>query len=307
MALGGFSRSFGSRAGRQSLHPVPMISAMIDSPPPRSDAPLVPPAEPAAPVERVPGPELQPAKSILAAALRRCARVGLRLVVTAPGDVDTFSSGLVRFPERIVEATAHDRYTRAYRMFSDAASQVHDQASWRVLVLDESSHVVGAVTARFFCGDIGMEYVNALSLLAGYAPVLRNECALAVNEVFARAQRHARTPAEISHWAVASGPHARLILATLSRAMLALATAFDLPLAILAANHERGEMAHLVRWPAAPLGRQGKFYLPPFVHRATGARLRFLVIDSSALGGRLRMAAADLAVLRERCPIVSAQ
>jgi hypothetical protein len=89
--------------------------------------------------------------------------------------------------------------------------------------------------------------------------------------------------------------------------MLALGVAFDLPLAIAAADHERGDLSRFMRWATGPLGRRGKFYLPPFVHRTTGARLRLLVIDTSALGARLRGAAVDLAVLRDQCPIISVQ
>lgn len=246
------------------------------------------------------------ARSVLAAALRRCDRAGLRLVVTAPAEVHTFSAGIRRFPERLIEPTAHARYDRAYRNFNRGVGRGHDPASWRLLMFDARSQVVGAITARFFCGEVGLEYVHALSLLAGYPPSFRNECHEAVTEAFARAQRHARTPAEISDWSV-RGPHARLVLATLIRAMLALGVAFELPLVLVAANHERGELAHFIRWPASPLGRQDKFYLPPFVHRASGARLRLLLLDSSALGGRLCGAAVDLGVLRECCPIISAQ
>jgi hypothetical protein len=253
------------------------------------------------------GPGAAPAPSLLAAALRRCARAGLRVVITAPADVRAFSRGVMRFPERLIEPGTHARYGWAYRNFKGAADNTQDRGSWRVLVLDNRSRVVGAVTARFFCGETSREYVHALSLLAGNAPVFCNECDLAVGELFSRAQRYARTPAEISHWSVADGRHARLVTVTLIRAMLALSVAFDLPLALVAADHQRGELARFMRWATTPLGRRGKFYLPPFVHRASGTRLRLLVVDTSALGARLRGAAIDLGVLRERCPIISVQ
>jgi hypothetical protein len=250
---------------------------------------------------------LNPPKSVLSAALNRCASVGLRVVVTAPADVRTFSRGITRFPERLIEPTTFGRYGRAYRSFTAGPESAHDRGSWRILVLDAKYHVAGAITARFFCGDVVRDYLHTSDLVAGCSAVFRNECQQAVAETFARAQRYARTPAEISHWSVAEGPHRELIAVTLIRAMLALSVGFDLPLVIAAADHERGELSRFMRWATTPLGRSGKFYLPPFVNRATGARLRMLVIDTSALGSRLRGAALDLGVLRERCPIVSAQ
>ena len=254
-------------------------------------------------------PAPAPDRSLLAAALRRCDAAGLRVVVTAPADVRIFSRGITRFPERLVEPGMHARCERAYRAFARAKDldAPHDRASWRVLVLDRAWRVVGAITARFFCGEAQREHVHALSLLAGGAPVFRHECGLAVNELFSHAQRYARTPAEISHWSVAPEPQAALVTVTLIRAILALGVAFDLPLALVAADHQRGELARFMRWATTPLGRHGRFYLPPFVHRETGARLRLLVIDTSALGPRLRGAALDLGVLRQRCAIVSVQ
>jgi hypothetical protein len=250
---------------------------------------------------------LQPPKSVLAAALNRCARAGLRVVVTAPADVRTFSRGITRYPERLIEPMTFGRYGRAYRSFTGMPDAPHDRGSWRVLVLDAKYHVVGAITARLFCGEIMREYLHSSALVGGCSPVFRNECEQAVSETFARAQRYSRTPAEISHWSIAEGPHVELIGVTLIRAMLALSVGFDLPLAIAAVDHERGEFARFMRWAMTPLGRSGKFYLPPFVSRPTGARFRLIVIDTSALGSRLRGAAIDLGVLRERCPIVSAQ
>lgn len=250
---------------------------------------------------------IEPPKSVLSAALNRCARAGLRVVVMAPGDVRAFSRGITRFPERLIEPVTFGRYGRAYRSFTGLPEESHDRGSWRILVLDAKYHVVGAITARFFCGDIAREYLYTSALVSGCSAVFRNECDQAVGETFARAQRYSRTPAEISHWSIAEGPHVELIGVTLIRAMVALAVGFDLPLAIAAANHERGEFARFMRWAMTPLGRSGKFYLPPFVSRGNGARLRLLVIDTSALGTRLRGAAIDLGVLRERCPIVSAQ
>jgi hypothetical protein len=244
-------------------------------------------------------------KSVLATALRHCERAGLRVVITAPTDVHTFSNGITRFPERLIEPTAHTRYTRLYRAFGVGVDPVQDRGSWRVLVVDARWRIVGALTARFFCGEVSREHVHALSLVTGHPANFRTECELAIGETFSRAQRYARTPAEISHWSVAEGRHARLVTVTLFRAMTALSVAFDLPLALLAAEHERGELARFIRWATAPLGRQGRPYLPPFVYRAD--RLRLLLLDTSALGSRLRGAAIDLGVLRQLCPIISLQ
>jgi hypothetical protein len=244
--------------------------------------------------------------SVLATALEHCERAGLRVVITAPTDVHTFSNGITRFPERLIEPTAHTRYTRLYRAFDHNVDPVQDRGSWRVLVLDSRGRIIGALTARFFCGEVSREHVHALSLVAGPPSNFRTECELAIGETFSRAQRYARTPAEISHWSVAESRHARLVTVTLFRAMMALGVAFDLPVTLFAAAHEHGALARFMRWATAPLGRQGRHYLPPFVYRAE-RRLRLLVLDTSALGSRLRGAAIDLGVLRQRCSIISLQ
>jgi hypothetical protein len=137
--------------------------------------------------------------------------------------------------------------------------------------------------------------------------VFREHCELAVAEAIAKTLQAGRTPAEISHWAVAPGWHAALIAVTLMRALAALAGAFDAPLALVAADNRRGEVTRLMRLGSAPLGLAGRFCLPPFVDHSTGAWLRLLLVDTATFHARSRsVPTADLALLRERAPIVSA-
>jgi hypothetical protein len=243
--------------------------------------------------------------SVLAACLRRLSGSHLSLVITAPLDTDSFWRGIGRFPERWIEPSLHARWDRAYRGFCGGGEQPHEPGSWRLLAFDAEARILGAVTARFFCGAVVREYVHAFSLLKGAAPALRAPCEQSVFETFAQASRHDRTPAEVSHWTSGKGRHARLVGATLQRALVALAAAFDLPVAIAAATHGSSEFSRLTRLSRLSLWRNDRHGLPPFVHQPTGARIRLVVLDTAELGSRLRAAAADLAVLRERCPILS--
>jgi len=175
-----------------------------------------------------------------------------------------------------------------------------------MLAADRDDRVVGAITARFFSGEVVRSQVHAYSLLETSGPVFREECELAMAEMFAAAMRENRTAAEISHWATAGGRHAPLVAATVGRAMEALTAAFDAPIGVVAADHRRGEVARLLRLGGVPLGRAGKFALPPFGHHPSGAWLRLLLVDAEVFRGRLRAASvADLALLREHCPVIS--
>ncbi len=239
--------------------------------------------------------------------LGRIAALGFRLVITAPAESRTFARGLRRFPERRVDPVAPASWDEAYRQFRGGGDLPLDRGSWRILAVDPEGGVAGAITARFFCGEVVRSYVHAYSLLEGSGPVFRDECELAIAETFAGAVRENRTAAEISHWTVADGRHAVLVAATLGRAMEALSAAFDAPVGVVAANHRRREVGRLLRLGGVPLGRAGKFSLPPFPHHPSGAWFRLMLIDAEAFRGRLRAAAiADLARLRTHCPIFSA-
>jgi hypothetical protein len=246
------------------------------------------------------------ATSRFAVCLRRCAAAGIRLIVTTPSDTRAFHRGLSRFPERRSDPTEHVQWETAYRVFCGRGREPHDRGSWRILAVDHDDRVVGAITARFFCGEFVPEYLHMFSLLETTGPVFREHCEMAVGEVVAAAARLRRTPAEISNWAVAPGWHAALVAVTLARAMGALVAAFDAPLVILAADNRRGEVARLMRLGGAPLGLGGRYALPPFVHHTTGAWLRLLLVDAPAFHVRCHSApAADLALLRVRAPIIS--
>ncbi len=259
-----------------------------------------------APTVRAP----QPASNrppFFAACLRRCAEAGLKVVINAPADVRVFHRSLTRFPERQIDPAAHARWETAYRIYSNRSRRPHDRGSWHVLMVDSNQRVVGAITARIFCGEVVRDYVHTFSLLETTGPVFREHCEIAFDEVCAAAAKAGRVPAEFSHWSAAPGPHDRLVAATLARAMATLVSAFDAPLGITAADHRRGEVARLMRLGGAPLGRAGKFSLPPFVHHASGAWLRLLLIDARVYyarsGGRPK---EDLALLRAKCPVFSA-
>jgi len=244
--------------------------------------------------------------SLLPACLRRCAAAGLQLVVTAPADTRLFGAGLRRFPARQLDAAAHAGWSTAYRVFRGCGEQPHDRGSWRVLVADGDGQVFGSITARFFCGEITREHLYLSSLLAHIGPVFRDECERALADVFSTAKRDGGTPAELSEPVVLPGPHATLVAVTLARAMVALAAAFDGTVAVTATDHGHSEFFRLMRLGGAPLGRSGKFFLPPFIDQATGTRMRLLVVDMAGVRPWLRAgASADLETLRECCPIVS--
>lgn len=240
------------------------------------------------------------------ACLRRFAAVGLRLIVTSPADGRVFVRGTTRFSERHVDPAEHARWETAYRVFCGRGRQPSDRGSWRILAVDRGDRVLGAITARLFCGEFVPEYLHLRTLLEATGPVYREHCEMAVADLAAASARDGRTLGEVSGWAVAPSWHAALVAATLARAMAALMTSFDDPWVVVAADNRRGEVGRLLRRGAAPLGVLGRFALPPFVHHATGAWLRFLVIDAPAFfarsGGRPE---ADLALLRERAALVS--
>lgn len=242
----------------------------------------------------------------LAACLDRCAAAGIRLVITAPFNTRTFARGVSRFADRRVDLVSHGHWEAAYRAFCGRISQPWDRGSWRILAVDRDDRVVGAITARFFCGEVQQHYLHLPSLLVTTGPIFREHCELAIAEVIAAARQSGRTMAEISHWAVAPVWHAALISVTLARAMGALAAAFDAPMAIMAANNRGAEVTRLMRLGSAPLGLAGRACLPPFVHDASGAWLRLLVLDVTTFNARSGGSpAGDLALLRERAAIIS--
>ena len=240
------------------------------------------------------------------ACLRRLSSVGLRLIVTAPGDSVTFARGIQLFPGRRIEVGAHVQWETAYRIFCGRGRQPHDRGSWRILAVDRDDRVVGAITARFFCGNVDHQYLHVPSLLDMTGPVFREHCELAVSELIAASAKAERTPAEISHWAVSPVWHAGLIAVSLMRAMGALLAAFDGPLVIMAADNRRGEVNRLMRLGCTPLSVGGHSCLPPFVHHESGAWLRLLALDTAGIMTRAGdTSVADLAVLRERVAIIS--
>ena len=244
--------------------------------------------------------------SRFAACLRRFSSVGLRLIVTAPGDSGMFARGIRLFPGRRIDVGAHVQWETAYRIFCARGRQPHDRGSWRILAVDRDDRVVGAITARLFCGSVDHQYLHVLSLLDMTGPVFREHCELAVAELIAASAKAARTPAEISNWAVSPVWHAGLIAVTLVRAMGALVAAFDAPLVVMAADNRRGEVNRLMRLGCTPLSVGGHSCLPPFVHHESGAWLRLLVLDTAGVQARVGdTSAADLALLRERVAIIS--
>jgi hypothetical protein len=245
--------------------------------------------------------------SRFAACMRRCSAVGLRLVVTTPADSTVSAAAFSRFPQRRVDLLEHIRWETAYRVFCGRGRLAHDRGSWRILVVDRDDRVVGAITGRFFCGEIRPEYLNVLSLLDSTGPVFREHCELAISELMASSAMAGRTCAEISDWAVAPVWHAALISVTLMRAMGALLAAFDAPIVVMAADNRHGEVCRLMRFGCMPLSLAGHFCLPPFVHHESGAWLRLLVLDAARLQAHKGdTSRSDLALLCERAAIVSA-
>lgn len=257
------------------------------------------------PTSRVLAPHV--ATSRFDVCLRRFHAAGFRLVLTTPSDVRTFTRGVNFFTGREIDPAAHARWETAYRVFCGRGREACDRGSWRILAVDADDRVVGAITARFFCGEFVSEYLNLHRLLEATGPVFREHCEMAVADVAAAGARTGRTPAEVSGWAVRPGRGAGLVAVTLVRAMSALATAFDAPLVIVAADNRRGEVAQLMRRGAGRLGLSGRFALPPFVHHATGAWLRLLLVDAPTFLARSGgIPDTDLALLRDHAACVSA-
>lgn len=259
------------------------------------------------PIHRPSSLSPRPMHSRFAACLHRFAGAGLRLVVTTPLDSRVFARGLERFPHRHIDPAEHAQWETAYRLFSGRGRLPCDRGSWRLLAVDHDERVVGAISARLFCGEFVPEYLHLGTLLESTGPVFREHCEMAMAEVVAAGARLGRTPAEVSGWSVAPTWHAALVAVTLLRGMAALVAAFDDPLVVVAADHHRGEGARLMRRGAGHLGLAGRFALPPFVHHASGAWLRLLLIDAPTYFARSGIVAdTDLALLREQAGFVSA-
>lgn len=246
------------------------------------------------------------ANSRFATCLRRFAEAGFRLIVTTPSDARIFARGLERFPSRQIDPAAHAQWETAYRLFSGRGRLPCDRGSWRLLAVDSDDRVVGAISARLFCGEFAPEYLHLATLLETTGPVFREHCDLAMAEVVAAGARLGRTPAEVSGWAVAPIAEAALVAVTLLRGMAALFAAFEDPLVVVATDHRRGEGTRLLRRGAGHLGLSGRFALPPFVHHGSGAWLRLLLVDTPTYFARSGVVAdADLALLREQADFVS--
>jgi hypothetical protein len=252
------------------------------------------------------GPSPRRALSLFDASLRRLVAAGFRLIVTTPPDARVFGRGLARFPERLVAPAEHARWETAYQLFCGRGRLPSDRGSWRLLAVDRDDRVVGAISARLFCGEFVPEYLHLRTVLESTGPVFREHCELAIADVVAAGARLGRTPAEVSGWAVTPGETAALVAATLARAMAALFAAFEAPLVMVAAANHRGEGARLMRRGAGHLGLAGRFALPPFVHHASGTWVRLLLIDAPTYFARSGLVAdTDLGLLREQVGIVS--
>ena len=246
------------------------------------------------------------ANSRFGACLRRFSAAGYRLIVTTPSDTRVFADGLERFGQRRIDPAGHARWETAFRLFGGRGRLPCDRGSWRLLAVDDDDRVVGAVSARLFCGEFVPEYLHLGTLLESTGPVFREHCEMAVADVVAAGNRLGRTPAEVSGWAVTPGGHAALVAVTLARGMAALLAAFDDPLVVVAADNHRGEGARLMRRGAGHLGLAGRFALPPFVHHASGTWLRLLLVDAPTYFERSGVVAdADLALLRKQAEFVS--
>lgn len=258
------------------------------------------------PISRPRAPFSRRARSRFEACLRRFVAAGYRLIVTTPPDARAFERGLERFPERHVDPAEHARWETAYRLFCGRSRLPSDRGSWRLLAVDHDDRVVGAISARLFCGEFVPEYLHLRTLLESTGPVFREHCEMAIADVVAAGGRLGRTPAEVSGWAVVPGRTASLVAATLARAMAALFAAFEAPLVMVAADNHRGEGARLMRRGAGHLGLAGRFALPPFVHHASGTWVRLLLIDAPTYFARSGLVAdTDLPLLREQAGFVS--
>jgi hypothetical protein len=245
-------------------------------------------------------------KSRLALCLRRGAAVGLRIVILTPREVTDVMAGPSRFPDRRIKPDAQVFWETGRRVLLGRGSLPHDRQSWHVLVADGDGCIVGTISARFTFGPLATEAVHLLKMAAASGPILHEQCELAVKETHEAAVSAGRGFGEISDWVVSPGEHARLISAMLIRSVAALAAVFDNPICVLPANQFRHEGERLMRRGAAPLGRIGKFCLPPLIDQQTSAWVRMLIVDTAAFHARSgTQMDVEAGLLRRRIAMVS--
>lgn len=268
-----------------------------------------PPATGAVPTTNEPqtmAPARATSDTTLALCLRRGAAAGCRIVILAPHLASDPAASATRFPERAIKPEAHVYWETGRRLLLRAPTTAADRAAWHVLAVDREGVVIGTVSARFFADETPFPALRIMTLADAAGPIFREQCELAVQETHEAARTTGRMFAEFSEWAVAPGPRQRLVGAMLVRAAAALAAGFDNPLCIFAANQLRRESEPLMRRGAAPLGRRGRFCLPPLIDQRSSAWLRIVLIDTALFHGRCGTdPAAELALLRRRAAIVS--
>ncbi len=242
----------------------------------------------------------------LALCLRRGAAVGCRIVVLAPHLASDPAVSAARFPERAIKPEAHVFWETGRRLLLRAPTTAADRAAWHVIAVNREGVVVGTVSARFFGDETPFPALRIMLLADAAGPIFREQCELAVKETHEAARGTGRMFGEFSDWSVAPGPHRRRVGTMLVRAAAALAAGFDNPLCIYAANQLRRESEPLMRRGAAPLGRQGRFCLPPLIDQGSAAWLRIVLIDTALFHARCGTdPTAELALLRRRAAIVS--
>ena len=236
--------------------------------------------------------------------LRRGAPAGFRIIVLAPEAADDTTALPFHGLKRDFNSEIAAYWATARRVFLRSTNTRYDRQSWHVLVVDRDGIVVGTVSARLFPEQLPLTELRIIALADAAGPIFREQCELAIQESCADVRNAGRMVGEISDWAVASSPHRRLVTAMLIRATAGLAAAFGNPLWIVAANQFHRHTAPLMRRGAAPLGRVGKFCLPPLIDHRTSAWLRILLIDTKGFHARSGSnPTAEWAFLRRRATI----
>jgi len=218
--------------------------------------------------------------------LAKSEQMGVTYVVCAPADVAAFARGIRSFPERIVSQDEHAFWLSLYREFraddyrrrnvrQESLRQPGcDRGSWIVLAVKDNV-VIGANTARIFCGEILPEYLCDLDLIEPASFEVRTDYRIAIAQAATRCRAEELCFCELSHWAVAPQWRRTPVGPSLVLMLGALTTFFVPHLGIAVANCDSGAFDMLVRMGARPMRRGGQ-PLPPFFHPAYGARLGLL-------------------------------
>jgi hypothetical protein len=249
---------------------------------------------------------------------KRCRDAGLRFIVTAPADTATFARGLRFFPERVIDAGEHARWWAAYRRFRAEQYRArgvalgerdefpHDAGSWCILAVTGADEVVGALSARIFCGEVVEDYLYDPILVADCPEPLRAEYLAAIATVRDECRRRGAMLGELSNWSVAEAWRTSAVSPGLLHAITAFSRNFQPHCGVTLANCESGARAMLRKMGGVPFHDRTGRELPPFFHPRYQAHLELLRMNAADYAPKFRPSAEEIAQFRRESRIVSA-